>query len=77
MEDALLQWAGELKARGFPPRLDPFKAMAAVSASQQASPSPPVNLGPTWIRGFLGRHPEFRTKLADLQDWRSSHRIKT
>ena len=34
MEDALLQWAGELDARGFPPRLDLFKAMAAELASQ-------------------------------------------
>ena len=53
VEDALLQWAGELDAQGFPPRLDLFNAMAAELASQQASPSLQVNLGPTWVRGFL------------------------
>ena len=73
MEDALLQWAGELDARGFLPRLDLFKAMAAELASQQASPSLPVNLGPTWIRGFLGCHPEFRTKFAVHQDYQRLH----
>ena len=40
---------------------------------QQASPSLPVNLGPTWIRGFLGCHPEFRTKFAVLQDYQRLH----
>ena len=29
MEDALSQWVNEMTARGFPFRLDPFKAMAA------------------------------------------------
>ena len=47
--------------------------MAAELASQQARPSLPVNLGPTWIRGFLGRHPEFRTKFAGLQDYQRLH----
>ena len=73
MEDALLQWAGELDARGFPPRLDLFKAMAAELASQQANPSLPVNLGPTWIRGFLGRRPGFRAGVAVLQDYQRLH----
>ena len=66
MEDALLQWASELDAQGFPPRLDLFKAMAAeLATSQQTAETPslcsnlPANLGPTWIGGFLGRHPEF------------------
>ena len=66
MEDAPLQWAGELDAQGFPPRLDLFKAMATeLATSQQTAETPswslnlPANLGPTWIRGFLGRHPEF------------------
>ena len=75
MEDALLQWASELDAQGFPPRLDLFKAMAAeLAASQQTaetlslSSSLPANLGPTWIRGFLGRHPEFRAKFSVVQD---------
>ena len=58
MEDALLEYAGELDSRGFPPRLDLFKAMAAELASQQVSPSLAVSLGPTWIRRFLGNHPE-------------------
>ena len=73
MGGALLQWASELNARGFPSRLDLFKAMAAELSSQQVSPSPPVNLGPTWIRGFLGCHPEFRTKLADIQGYQRLH----
>ena len=73
MEDALLQWAGELDARGFPPRLDLFKAVAAELASQQASPSLPVSLDPTWIRRLLNRHPEFKTKLAVLQDYQRLH----
>ena len=73
MEDALLQWAGESDARGFPPRLDLFKAMAVELASQQASPSLPVNLGPTQIRGPLKRHPEFRAKFAVLQDYQRLH----
>ena len=73
MEDAPLQWAGELDVLGFPPRLDLFKAMAAELASQQAGSSLPVNLGPTWIRGFLGRHLEFRMKSAVLQDYQRLH----
>ena len=66
MEDVLLQWASELDAQGFPPRLDLFKAMAVeLATSQQTaetlslSSSLPANLGPTWVRGFLGCHPEF------------------
>ena len=80
MEDTLLQWAGELDTQGFPPRMDLFKAMAAeLAAPQQTaeapslSPSPPANLGPTWIRGFLGRHPEFRAKSAVLQSHQGLH----
>ena len=73
MEDTLFQWASELDARGFPPRLDLFKVMAAELGSQQASPNLPVNLGPTWIRGFLGWHPEFRTKFAASQDYQRLH----
>ena len=73
MEDALLQWASELDSRGSPPRLDLFKATAAELASQQAGSSLPVNLGPTWIRGFLGRHLEFRMKSAVLQDYQRLH----
>ena len=30
-------------------------------------------LAPTWIRGFLGRHLEFRTKFAILQDYQRLH----
>ena len=65
--------AGELDARGFPPRLDLFKATVAESASQQESPSLPVNLGPTWIRGFPRRRPEFRTKFAVLRGYQRLH----
>ena len=48
--------------------------MAAELASQlEASPSLPVNLGPTWIRGFLGRLSEIRTKFAVLQEYQRLH----
>ena len=47
--------------------------MAAELAFQQASPSRRVNLGPTWNRRFLGRHPEFRMKFALLQDYQRMH----
>ena len=48
IEDVLLQRAGELVARGFRPRLDLFKAIVAALASQEVSPSLPINLCPTW-----------------------------
>ena len=80
MEGALLQRASELDAQGFPPRLDLFKATAAeLATSQQTAEAPslssslPANIGPTWIRGFLGRHPEFRAEFAVLQDHQRLH----
>ena len=61
-------------------RLDLFKAMAAeLATSQQTAEAPslslslPANLGPTWIQGFPGRHPEFRAKFAVLQDYQRLH----
>ena len=72
MEDERLQWASRLGVQGFPPRLDPCNAMTAeLATSQQIAEAPSlslslaVNLGPIWIRGFLGYHPEFRVVLQD------------
>ena len=47
MEDALLQWASELDAQGFHPRLDLFKAMAAELATSQQTANASDSLGPT------------------------------
>ena len=73
MEKALKQWVDTWGERGFHPRLDLFKAVAAQLAERRAEeegdPSL-AELGPTWPRGFLNRHPTYSTKFSvtlDLQ----------
>ena len=54
-------------AQGSPPRLDLFKAAAAVLArnyAEQGGDPALGKLGPTWLRRFLSLHPELSTKLA-------------
>ena len=47
--------------------------MAAELATSQQTADASDNLGPTWIQGFLGRHPDFRAKFAVLQDHQRLH----
>ena len=49
-----------MDASCFPPRLDLFKAIAARLVSEEEGPP----LGPTWLGGFLNRHPELSSKFA-------------
>ena len=47
VERALMKWADMMEASGFPPRLDLFKAMAALLAQKRADEGDPelANLG--------------------------------
>ena len=71
MEKALEQWVDTWDERGFPPRLDLFKAVAAQLAKRRAEeegdPSL-AELGPTWLRGYLNRHPTYSTKFSVTLD---------
>ena len=57
-------------SQGFPPRLDIFKAIAEklFQQLQDSSDSEPKNLGPTWLRGFLKRHPAISACFSTLMD---------
>ena len=71
MERALTEWVDSWDARGFPPRLDLFKAVAAQLAERRAEEEGDpalAELGPTWLRGFLNRHPTYSTKFAVALD---------
>ena len=71
MEKALEQWVDTWDERGFPPRLDLFKAIAAELAERcaedEADPSL-AELGPTWFRGFLNCHPTYSNKFSVTLD---------
>ena len=71
IEKALEQWVDTWGEHGFPPRLDLFKAVAAQLAERRAeeegNPSL-AELGSTWLRGFLNRHPTFSTKFSVTLD---------
>ena len=59
IEDGLRKWTSQMDSQGFPPRLDIFKAIAEkfFQQLQDSSDSELKTLGPTWLRGFLKRHP--------------------
>ena len=60
VERPLIRWVDDMDASGSPPRLDPLKATAIRLVSEEEGPP----LGPTWLRGFLNRHPELSSKFA-------------
>ena len=66
IEKALKEWINTWGEREFPARLDLFKAVAAQLAKRRAEeegdPSL-AELGPTWLRGFINRHPTYSTKF--------------
>ena len=68
MAKALKEWINTWDKRGFPARLDLFKAVAAQLAESHAQEelgaSSPVRLGPSWLGRFLDRHPTYSTKFA-------------
>jgi hypothetical protein len=67
IEAALEQWSIQMDAQGFPPRLDIFKAVGQKLAKQCAEEegNPKLgSLGPTWLRGFLNRHPAVSARFA-------------
>ena len=71
IEDALKKWTLQMDSQGFPPRLDLFKAVAEKLFQQQlqdSSDSKPKNLGPTWLRGFLRRHPAISARFSTPMD---------
>ena len=66
MEKALEQRVDTLDEHEFPPRLDLFKAVAAqlVKRHEEEEDDPLLaELGPTWLRGYLNRHPTYSTKF--------------
>jgi hypothetical protein len=71
MENALEKWALQMDSQGFPPRLDLFKAMAQLlyqQHMQESEESGPETLGPTWLRGFLNRHPAVSARYSTTLD---------
>ena len=71
IEDALKKWTLQMDSQGFPPRLDLFKAVAEKLFQKQlqdSSDSEPKTLGPTWLRGFLRRHPTISTRFSMPMD---------
>ena len=65
MEKALKEWVNTWDERGFPARLDLFKAVAAQlveSRAQEEGASSPVRLGSPWLGRFLSHHPAYSTK---------------
>ena len=65
--EALGKWLDSWGERGFPPRLDLFKAAAAQLAERRAHKEVDLSiaeLGPSWLRGFLNRHPTYFTKFS-------------
>ena len=71
IEDALRKWALQMDSQGFPPRLDIFKAKAVKLFQQQlqnSGNSELKSLGPTWLRGFLRRHPAISAHFSMLMD---------
>ena len=67
MEKALEEWVNTWDERGFPARLDLFKAVAAQlaeSRAQEEGASSPARLGSSWLGRFLDRHPIYSTKFA-------------
>ena len=60
-----------MNSQGFPPRLDLFKAVAEKLFQKQlqdSSDSEPKTLGPTWLRGFLRRHPAISARFSTPMD---------
>ena len=70
IEDALKKWTLQMDSQGFPPRLDLFKAIAEklFQQLQDSSDSEPKTLGPTWLRGFLRRHPAISARFSTPMD---------
>ena len=71
MEKALEKWVDTWDERGFPLRLDLFKAVATQlaewRAEEEGDPSL-AELGPSWLRGSLNRHPTYPTKFSVTLD---------
>ena len=71
MEKALEQRVDTLNEHEFPSRLDQFKAVAAqlVKRHEEEEDDPLLaELGPTWLRGYLNRHPTYSTKFSMTLD---------
>jgi hypothetical protein len=70
-EKAQVKLVEQMESTGFPPRLNLFDAVAAHLAKQRAEDEGDpklAQLGPSWRRGLLDRHPKIAGKYAVTLD---------
>jgi hypothetical protein len=69
-EESLVQWINSMDERGQPPRIASVRDMAnllLISRTESAE-SAPLTVGDCWVRRFIQRHPNLKTKFSRKYD---------
>ncbi|ODQ68747.1 hypothetical protein LIPSTDRAFT_32384, partial [Lipomyces starkeyi NRRL Y-11557] len=69
-EEVLLEWVLSMDKRGLPPRVAGVRRMADLLLAKRAESSsqPPIQVGDKWVRNFITRHPELKSKYSRRYD---------
>jgi hypothetical protein len=69
-EEALIQWILSMSERGLPPRISTVRQMANIllAARDGSSADTPSTVGENWVRRFVNRHEQLRSKYTRKYD---------
>lgn len=70
-EEALIQWILSMDERGFAPRVSVVRKMADILISARITPSINASqtVGENWVRKFIGRHEQLKSKYTRKYDY--------
>ena len=68
-EESLQQWILSVDQRGMPPRIASVREMADLLLSKRSDTTTPPTVGQNWVRNFVNRSPELRSKYNRKYDY--------